>query len=1082
MITKNRIVATSLGLIVSAGAFMLLPGNSYGPDYYQAYKPSDKTFFIGSEDGEKNESAKGHSDYMSLIMANPYTGDVAATDVKKAIDQAENNPAYKRKRSDHITWQNQGPDNIGGRTRAILVDNQNKRLVYAGGVSGGLWKSENSGSSWEAVSYEGADQYKSLAIVCMEQASNGDIYFGTGEQGFAYQGAYKDGFGGKTGHMGMGMWKSTDGGKTWKHLKSTIPQNPYTQGGTAWSNIHELAIDADNPQRIFAGTDRGLRVSEDGGNTWNKIDMGSSGQYTNATFLEVNCSPNGNTVFAATESKLFRSTDDGNSFKLVNDREQNTLPTFTLGRIETAISPSDNQYVYITCVNSGETFGSSDDLEGVYQSRNNGKDWEPIAKGGSFFDPFSRGGNVAQGSWDNVIAVDPSQKDRIFVGGIFFWLWDGSGDGDAQGEWSQAASSRDFSSNKRYMHVDHHEISFNMESDPPIMYVGNDGGIFRTRGDFTQKDKPKYKEVNTGYNTAQFYAMDASKRGDVIGGTQDNNTVYRLRNGYTGKSYERAIGGDGFYCEISDMNNDVYIGESQGANVGRSQDAGGSVDILSFEDINNKDRKSPFNTPFRLYENRNDTLSQDSVAVAAPEAVVMAEDVTFTKDDTIPKKLLTNAQKLYFSDNPVNFKEETITGSKEVILQGDTLDIKKEEEFDGFVVLRNLANVDPNNFQQVGVNSFSPTKDLAELPGNTIKVLSKNGLEYEYTFKKGLEPLETVQVQDPIRTLFTMPLRNEIWLTPGMLDFGSSPSWFKLTNVSLQTPLTLAYTPDGNTVFVGGWDNNISRVFRITGLRHAYFQKGAFDRSKLDVKEIQTFQNVVTGVSVNPNNEDELLVTCGNYGTGDHVFYSENATDTIQPVSFEKLDDAGPSEADLPTMPVYDGLFRMDSANQVFVGTEMGMWFLDLDKRSQGWLEVNQGMPRVPVHQLRQIKPAEWAAGPRIYAATHGRGIYYTSSTNPNSGVDEWNKDESSNFEPEMQVYPNPARTYTNVDIDIPEGANGQLQMVNMRGKVVKNRMVSGQPGTQQLRFQVSGLENGNYILRMSGNDFDKNAKLTVSQ
>ncbi len=1065
MTTKNRIVATSLGLIMTAGAFMFLQGNSYGPEYYEAYTPSDKTFFIESEEGEKNESAKGHSDYMSLIMANPLTGDVAATDVKKAIDQANNNPSYKRQRADHIRWQNQGPDNVGGRTRAIVADNQNKRVVYAGGVSGGLWKSTNSGSSWQPVKYEGSDQYKSLAIVCMEQASNGDIYFGTGEQGFSYEGAYKDGFGGKTGHMGMGMWKSTDGGETWKHLESTIPDNPFINGVEAWSNIHELAIDADDPKHIFAGTDRGLMVSNDGGDSWSKKDMGSSGQFTNEEFLEVNCSPDGNTVFAATQSKLFRSTDDGNSFNLVNTSNQNTLPDFNLGRIETAISPSDNQYVYITCVNPGETFGSVDDLEGIYQSQDNGESWSPIAKGGGFFDPFSRGGRVAQGSWDNVIAVDPTQKDRIFVAGIHFWLWDGGGDGDANGEWSQSASPRDFNSNKRYMHVDHHEITFDMDADPPIMYIGNDGGIFRTRGDFTNRELPKYKEINTGYNTAQFYAMDASKRGDVIGGTQDNNTLIRLRNGYTGKSYESAIGGDGFYAEISDMNNDVYIGESQGANIGRSQDAGESIDILSFDDINNKDQKSPFNTPFRLYENRNDQLSQDSIAVAAPEDVVMAKGETFTTNQPIPKDSLTNVQLQYFTEDTVNFSETTTSDGVEA-----------------FEVLRNLANVDPNNFQQSSANSFTPVKDIAELPGKTISVLSKNGIEFNYTFKQGLAPLETVKVQDPVRTLFTMPLRGEIWLTPGMLDFGSSPSWFKLSNISLRTPLTVGYSPDGNTVFVGGWDRNIGRLYRVTGLRHAYFKKGEFDPSNLDVKEIETFQNVVTGVSADPNNGDNVIVTCGNYGSGNHVFYSQNALDTANPVNFSPLDKAGPSDASLPNMPVYDGLFRMDSSNQVFVGTEMGMWFLDLNKQSQGWLEVNEGMPRVPVHQIRQIKPAVWAAGPRIYAATHGRGIYYTSSTNPNSGVDEWKADESSDFEPELRVYPNPASTFTKVDLDIPKGANGQLQLVNMRGKVVKNRLVSGKNGKQQLRFQVSGLEKGNYILRMSGNDFDKTAKLTISQ
>ncbi len=1028
MKTKGLILTLSLGLAVASAAYFWAQNQFSGPEHYQAFKPTEKTFFIESE--EEGESAKGYSRYMSLIRANPYTGQVGVADVKKAVDQAEHNPSYKRQ-SNHIQWTNKGPDNIGGRTRDIVVDNENPKRLFAGGVSGGLFRSTNGGTTWEPVKYEGSDKYKSLAIVCMEQASNGDIYFGTGEQGFAYSGAYKNGFGGKTGHIGMGIWKSTDRGKTWQHLESTIPNNPMTNSGGTWDNVHEIAISENNPQKIYAATDNGIRVSTDGGQNWSRINnMGSNGAYNGEPYLEVNTSPDGKTVYAATSSHLLRSTDNGKNFTLLNDDNQNQLPSGTYGRIETTISPSDPNFVYISIVNSGVNFITPDDLRGIYQTRDNGDNWTSIAEGDGFFDPYSRGGNDAQGVWDNAIGVDPSQKDRIFVGGINFWLWDGGGDNDGKGQWSQAASAFNFSGNKRYVHVDHHEVVFSMDAKPPKMYLANDGGIFRTRGDFTKDEKPKYKEINIGYNVTQFYALDASKRGDIVGGTQDNNSLKLLKNSLTGKSYQVVLGADGFYAEISDLNNDVYINESQQARVARSQDAGGSMDRLSFDDINGKESKSLFNTPFRLYENPDDSLSKDSVVFAADNNVVLEKGAEYEAS----------------AENAQYFRNDT------------------------------------SHFTQVGNNKFKADQDIAKLPGKTVKVLSNNGIEFEHTLKQGLSPLESIDIQDPVRALFTMPLENEIWLTDQMMNFSVNPSWFKLANVNLDVPMTLDYTNDGNTVFVGGWDGGISRVIRISGLRYAHFDKGAFKRDSLDVDVIGTFQNVVTGVDVDNKNDDRMLVTCGNYGSGDHVFYSQNAMDSASNVSFEVLDDEGPSSADLPLMPVYDGLFRMDSANQIFVGTEMGMWFLDLNNRSRGWVEINNGMPRVATHQLRQVKPFDWAKGPVIYAATHGRGIYLTRSTDQIPANDDWQANQKEDFEPALKVYPNPARNSTKVAFDIPKGERSLFQLVDLNGQIVREKNVKGTQGKQSFRLNVSELEKGNYILRMNGQSFEKTAKLSVAR
>ena len=81
-------------------------------------------------------------------------------------------------------WDNKGPDNFGGRTRALLVDKNNSAVVFAGSVGGGLFKSTNGGATWNVISDPGANQ----SVASITQASNGDIYYGTGEIFLGYGG------------------------------------------------------------------------------------------------------------------------------------------------------------------------------------------------------------------------------------------------------------------------------------------------------------------------------------------------------------------------------------------------------------------------------------------------------------------------------------------------------------------------------------------------------------------------------------------------------------------------------------------------------------------------------------------------------------------------------------------------------------------------------------------------------------------------------------------------------------------------------------------------------------------------------
>ncbi|MBA2407940.1 MAG: hypothetical protein H0V65_08120, partial [Chitinophagales bacterium] len=239
---KNLLILT--GFITGAFFTLLSVGK------YISFEPSI----------EKEE--RGINDAMSWwynVRSNQQTGKFDVSAILAAEKQADE---MSSTRNLGIQWEEMGPDNIGGRTRAVLYDRNNEGVIFAGGVSGGLWKSVNGGDSWQVVN----DMFEALTVTCLTQASSGDIYFGTGEALYSFGLDNPTGFS-AFGFPGKGIWKSSDGGNTFTHLTSTIPAtgNSTTE---AWAYVTRLAASIDDPNRIYAAMNSGLKISTDGGASW----------------------------------------------------------------------------------------------------------------------------------------------------------------------------------------------------------------------------------------------------------------------------------------------------------------------------------------------------------------------------------------------------------------------------------------------------------------------------------------------------------------------------------------------------------------------------------------------------------------------------------------------------------------------------------------------------------------------------------------------------------------------------------------------------------------------------------------------
>lgn len=536
--------------------------------------------------------AAGMAEYFGALRNNIQTGTVSEEEYMGAL-YASLRPETKRAVT--TTWKELGPDNVGGRVRAFLQDKDTPSIFYAGGVSGGLFKSTTRGSSWKPVN----DWQENLNISCIAQNSDGVIAYGTGEGGFV---SITGTLMGTPGFQGAGIFYSTNKGQSFTRVVST----------SSYGNINSMAAEK-NGQRIYAGTNTGIKYS-DNGSTWTNSRNGNS--------PEVKVASNG-VVYAQSGTSIVKSVDRGASWTII------TPPNSNISRASIAISPEDPNYIYVM------SSGSDSRLSGVFRSTDGGNNWtQIIAKGTVYFDPLVSGLTSPQGYYNNVITVNPKDKNHILMGGA------------ALAEWKEGSNPRyiaslnDFGgSNPLYVHADKHVLEWDMTTNPPTLICGNDGGFF-----FSADNLKTFTMKNFGFNVTQFYAVAADYEGNVAGGTQDNGTQYINKKGNTEKAAVEIKGGDGFQTEISVKDNSIIFSETYYGNLTRSKDYGknqncawdrriakiftGLTDTSKYCDYSLPSSWAPFNTKFRLWEHPNFDSTHSRLFLARYGQIWMALNPT----------------------------------------------------------------------------------------------------------------------------------------------------------------------------------------------------------------------------------------------------------------------------------------------------------------------------------------------------------------------------------------------------------------------------------------------------------------------
>lgn len=552
---------------------------------------NNTSVYTADVDERATESYKGSADYLFSMKKNPETGSVSAADILSAKKQVS---AIKGKstRTLNLEWVERGPNNIGGRTRALIFDKDNPQIMFAGGVGGGVFVTNTGGTSWFKI--DNMDELDNLAVGAIVQDGEGYVYFGTGESFYQNTGTGTGGF------FGAGIYKSDQkvsdlnenitslSTMTFTKLESTWDEQT---GSNAFYHVNKMVYRASSNQ-IFAGTAGGLKVSTDGGTTWDDAVLLSTGAVNDAHCDDIELLSNGK-VFACVNDQVFTSEDGSIGSFVRNDSISLSSPS----RLDIEVSPSDPNYVYVA-----EIRGANEQLEAMHRSTDGGVTWEVIGEGGTDeFSPMGTPGSQFQGEFDLALAVDPTDPTRMILGGVELWQW------TETTAWEMIASTQQFPGARNYVHADVHVIEWH-PSNNNIMYIASDGGIGRT-----VNNSETFETLNRGYNVTQYYSLAYDRSGNLLGGTQDNSNQYLEIDEMKSKEF---YSGDGAYTAISHFEPNKMFVSSQYGNLGRSEDGGLSFETSAefLEDIGTAGQGfSAFVTPFRLWESDFEADSIESI-------------------------------------------------------------------------------------------------------------------------------------------------------------------------------------------------------------------------------------------------------------------------------------------------------------------------------------------------------------------------------------------------------------------------------------------------------------------------------------
>jgi photosystem II stability/assembly factor-like uncharacterized protein len=445
---------------------------------------------------------------------------------------------------DALPARNIGPANMGGRVVDVEVVEGDPKTIYLGVATGGVWKTTDGGDSWKPV----FDEQTTLCVgdIAVSQSNPDVVWVGTGENNPRNSVSWGD-----------GVYKSTDGGKTWKNM-----------GLKETRHVGRIVIHPKNPDVVYVAAlghfwapnkERGVYKTADGGKTWTQVKFINE----DTGFVDLAMDPeNPELLYAATycvrrdgfaggnpktqtgpETGLFRTEDGGKTWAKMTKG----LPDRPLGRCGFSVCRKNPKVVYAVVQTDktavtvqgqpAKTNSENVDAGGIFRSEDRGKTW--VKLNDLCPRPFYYG----------QIRVDHNDDQRVYVLGVTSQL---STDG-----------GKTFAATFRGTHSDHHALWIDPK-DSNHLILGGDGGLY-----FSKTKGQQFEQVRN-LAVGQFYgvAVDMQKPYHVYGGLQDNGSwggpsATHFSDGIALNDWRRIGGGDGFQCAADPNDPDTVYCESQ---------------------------------------------------------------------------------------------------------------------------------------------------------------------------------------------------------------------------------------------------------------------------------------------------------------------------------------------------------------------------------------------------------------------------------------------------------------------------------------------------------------------------------------
>ena len=899
-------------------------------------------------------------------------------------------------------------------------------------------QSRNSeGLNWSSL---GPDNYGSLTrgiVYDKTDATNSTIYIGT---------------------MGGGVFQSTNGGITWKTLNNNMMvscmaqtedgsiyvgtgdgRGAHSYNGLSYLNYETSFIGSGlyevKSNTVVAGTEDWEYVNDiaTNGNTVYAATNEGLYKYAENTLTAlvdttdvygVEVTPNG-TVLAVVGNEvcIFR---DGECEILTND-EANKLPKSDIYKT-IAVSPTDDNYMYVSYM-SKNLSGTGN----IYMTSDNGKTWQVAYTSTEMYSIYG-----SRGAYDNAIVVYPNNPRKLLIGGLNLWVMrDEFGDGifrmecisDGSG-FQIAQSGGAFYYNYKYVHTGIQSIAFNPGNENEF-FVGTEGGVFKgtySSNGYLYEGANRYFETEENHTSvARMFSVAFSGENNLtLGGSLDHGTIKVLGE--------------------TDLNS-VTTGTAIFPNDIATTDAAATYGAFEFTKAGGPCAISTID-PNIMFVTATGKYSVGTPVLRTQSAGADYDKENFSYSATENKAFVTNSNA--FKTPIVLFENYNDTKSADSVK---------------YYAKRDFSN------------------------GEVITDVRSNNCTYpfEYTLTEDLAQGDSIMIKDIISSTLLIATEGKIVMTRDALKFNKKIDWWTIATFT-GIPNALAISADGDVAYIGTVKGNL---YRLSGISDAVTK----DLATVDTVSVITKEEIdpatfngqaITSIAIDPQDANKVVVTLGNYGNEDYVFY---ATDGVTFTSVQN---------NLPKVPAYSSLIE-NTTGLVMIGTEKGIY---TSEDMTNWTADN-AVANIPVMEIKQqllenhdskyvylidevgdttsIQYPSISNNGIVYIATYGRGIYKCEDFVQGTGESIVENTTNSTDALEMNIYPNPVVSEATINFNVETAATVSYQIFDLTGRMVQNATLGnyGQ-GSHSVNFNVNGLSNGTYIVRVQAGTTSNIAKILV--